>query len=136
LIVLYARIVKLRIQPEKPTQRWTLTIREEQRAIRRLLTSLPSLRSRADEILREVDPDAVAAAFDEMGARTGSDLKACLCLISTWRDCWASKSQTAMRSAIMRREKFNALPGGRTGYVTVGNRVLESQGYRESHARH
>ncbi len=76
LIVLYAHVLKLRIQPDKATQSWRLTIREQQRATRRLLKSLPSLRPRADDILREVYPDAVAAAFDGMGTRTGSDPKA------------------------------------------------------------
>jgi hypothetical protein len=73
LIVLYAHILKSRIQPEKATESWRLTIREQQRAIRRLLKSLPSLGHRADEILREVYPDAVEMTFDEMGRMTGSD---------------------------------------------------------------
>jgi hypothetical protein len=73
LIVLYAHILKSRIQPEKATESWRLTIREQQRAIRRLLTSLPSLGRRADDILREVYPDAVEMAFDEMGKMAGSD---------------------------------------------------------------
>jgi hypothetical protein len=73
LIVLYAHILKSRIQPEKATESWRLTIREQQRAVRRLLKSLPSLKHRADDILREIYPDAVALAFDEMGKVTGSD---------------------------------------------------------------
>jgi hypothetical protein len=73
LIILYAHVLKMNIQPETVTESWRLTIREEQRAIRRLLKSLPSLRHRADDILREVYPDAVEMAFDEMGALTGSD---------------------------------------------------------------
>ena len=73
LIVLYAHVLKSRIQPEKATESWRLTIREQQRAIGRLLTSLPSLKHRADNILREVYPDAVALAFDEIGKLTGSD---------------------------------------------------------------
>lgn len=73
LIVLYAHILKSRIQPEKATDSWRLTIREQQRAIRRLLRSLPSLKHRADDILREVYPDAVEMAFDEMGKLTGAD---------------------------------------------------------------
>ncbi len=73
LIVLYAHILEPRIQPEKATGSWRLTIRERQRAIRRLLKSLPSLGHRADDILREVYPDAVETAFDEMGKLTGSD---------------------------------------------------------------
>jgi hypothetical protein len=48
LIVLYAHVLKAQIQPEKATQSWRLTIREQRRAIRRLFKSLPSLRSRAD----------------------------------------------------------------------------------------
>jgi len=73
LIVLYAQVLKLRIQPEKATESRRLTIREHQRAIRRLLKSLPSLKHQADEILREVYPDAVERAFDEMGKLTGPD---------------------------------------------------------------
>nr|WP_294521181.1 DUF29 domain-containing protein [uncultured Rhodopila sp.] len=69
LIVLYAHIPKLRIQPEMATRSWRLTTREQQREIRRLLKSLPSLR-------HEVYPDAVEAAFDQMGAWTGADPKA------------------------------------------------------------
>ena len=67
LIILYAHILKWNIQPEKATESWRLTIREQQRAIRRLLKSLPSLKHRADDILREVCPDAVETAFDKMG---------------------------------------------------------------------
>jgi Domain of unknown function DUF29 len=73
LIILYAHILKSNIQPEKATESWRLTIREQQRAIRRLLKSLPSLNHRADDILREVYPDAVEMAFDEMGKLSGSD---------------------------------------------------------------
>lgn len=72
LIILYAHILKWNIQPEKATESWRLTIREQQRAIRRLLKSLPSLKHRADDILREVYPDAVEMTFDEMGL-TGRD---------------------------------------------------------------
>lgn len=73
LIGLYAHVLKSNIQPEKATESWRLTIREQQRAIRRLLKSLPSLRHRADDILREVYPDAVEMPFYEMGKLTGSD---------------------------------------------------------------
>lgn len=73
LIVLYSHVLKLRIQPEKATESWQLTVREQQRAIRRLLKSLPSLQHRADAILREIYPDSVEGAFDEMGKRPGSD---------------------------------------------------------------
>ena len=73
LIVLYAHILKWRIKPEKATNSWKLTIHEQQRAIRWLLKSLPSLKHHADDILREVYPDAVALALDEMGDVTGSD---------------------------------------------------------------
>ena len=73
LIILYAHILKSKIQPEKATESWRLTIREQQRAIRRLLKSLPSLNHRADDILREIYPDAVEMAFDEMGKLSGSD---------------------------------------------------------------
>jgi hypothetical protein len=73
LTVLYAHILKSRIQPEKATESWRLTIREQQRAIRRRLKSLPSLSHRADEILRDVYPDAVEMAFDKMGKQSSSD---------------------------------------------------------------
>ncbi len=72
-VVLYAHILKSRIQPEKATQGWRLTIREQQRAIRRLLKNLPNLNQRAEEILRDVYPDAVELAFDEMGKLSKSD---------------------------------------------------------------
>jgi hypothetical protein len=73
LTVLYANILKSRLQPEKATESWRLTIREQQRAIRRLLKSLPSLSHGANEILRDVYPDAVEMAFDEIGKQSGSD---------------------------------------------------------------
>jgi hypothetical protein len=73
LIILYAQILKSKIQPEKTTESWRRTIREQQRAIRRLLKDLPSLKHRADDILQEVYPDAVEMAFDEMGKLTGAD---------------------------------------------------------------
>jgi hypothetical protein len=73
IVILYAHILKWRIQPEKATESWRLTIREQQRAIRRLLKSLPSLSPRADDILREVYSDAVELAFDEMGKLSGTD---------------------------------------------------------------
>nr|WP_294511351.1 DUF29 domain-containing protein [uncultured Rhodopila sp.] len=73
LILLYAQILKLRIQPEMATRSWRLTIRDQQRAIRLLFRTLPGLKHRADEILKDVYPDAVEAAFDEIGPLTGSD---------------------------------------------------------------
>lgn len=73
LIVLYAHILKSRIQPEKATESWQLTIREQQRAMRRRLNSLPSLQHPADDIPREVYPDAIEMAFGEMGKLTGAD---------------------------------------------------------------
>jgi Domain of unknown function DUF29 len=73
LTVLYALILKSRIQPERATESWRLTIRQQQRAIRRLLKSLPSLNHRADDIVREVHPDAVETAFDGIGKPIGSD---------------------------------------------------------------
>ena len=73
LIVLYSHILKLRIQPENASKSWRLTIRAQQRAIRRLLKSVPSLKHRADDILAEVYPDAVETAFDEMDKQSASD---------------------------------------------------------------
>ena len=73
LIILYAHILRLRIQPEKATESWRLVIREQQRAIRRVLKNLPSLNSKADAILRDAYPDAVEMALDKMGKLTGSD---------------------------------------------------------------
>ena len=43
LIILYAHILKSNIQPEKATESWRLTIREQQRAIRRLLDARAGL---------------------------------------------------------------------------------------------
>jgi hypothetical protein len=71
LVVLYAHILKFRIQPEKASRSWRLTVLEQQRAIRAILESLPSLKRRADDILREVYPDAVKAASID----TGTDSK-------------------------------------------------------------
>ncbi len=68
LVVLYAHILKYRLQPERTTRSWGLTVLEQQRAIRRLLKHLPSLATRAPEILRDVYPDAVQAALLETGA--------------------------------------------------------------------
>ncbi|HEY4044726.1 MAG TPA: DUF29 domain-containing protein [Rhodopila sp.] len=73
LVVLYAHVLNWRIQPENATESWRLTIREQQRAVRRLLKSLPSLERRADDVLREIYPDAVERAFDEMKRPTGLD---------------------------------------------------------------
>ena len=67
LIVLYAHILKFRHQPGKATRSWLLTIREQQRAIRRLLKKLPSLNARANGIVEDIYPDAVETAMDETG---------------------------------------------------------------------
>jgi len=68
LVVLYAHILKYRLQPDRATRNWGLTVLEQQRAIRRLLKHLPSLATRTPEILRDVYPDAVQAALLETGA--------------------------------------------------------------------
>lgn len=67
LIVLYAHILKFQHQPEKATRSWLLTIREQQRAIRRLLKKLPSLKARANDIVEDIYPDAVETSMDETG---------------------------------------------------------------------
>jgi hypothetical protein len=67
LVVLYSHILKVLVQPEKFGRSWRLTVLEQQRAIRAILESLPSLKRRADDILREVYPDAVRAASVETG---------------------------------------------------------------------
>jgi hypothetical protein len=67
LVVLYSHILKFLVQPEKASRSWRLSVLEQQRAIRVLLGGLPSLKRRADAILREVYPDAVRAASVETG---------------------------------------------------------------------
>jgi Domain of unknown function DUF29 len=68
LVVLYSHVLKYHLQQERATRSWRLTVLEQQRAIRRLFKHLPSLAKRADEILRDVYPDAVQAALLETGA--------------------------------------------------------------------
>jgi Domain of unknown function DUF29 len=72
LVVLYAHVLKFRIQPETATRSWRLTVLEQQRAIRTMLESLPSLKRRADDILREVYSDAVRAASIDTGVTSKS----------------------------------------------------------------
>ncbi len=67
LIVLYAHILKFQHQPEEATRSALLTIREQQRAIRRLLKKLPSLKARANDIVEDIYSDAVETAMDETG---------------------------------------------------------------------
>ncbi len=74
LIVLYSHIVKMHLQPDRITRSWKLTIAEQQRAIRRLLKKLPSLGVRADSIMRDILPDALATALEETGAGAGIDM--------------------------------------------------------------
>jgi hypothetical protein len=67
LTVLLQHMIKFIVQPERASRSWSLTVLEQQREVRRLLTAIPSLRTRADEILREVYSDAHKAASVEIG---------------------------------------------------------------------
>ena len=58
MTLLMQHMIKYSVQPERASRSWTLTILEQQREIRRLLVAIPTLRARADEVLREVFPDA------------------------------------------------------------------------------
>jgi Domain of unknown function DUF29 len=62
-------MIKYTVQPDRASRSWTLTILEQQLEVRRLLAAIPSLRARADEVLREVFPDAQKAALVEIGGQ-------------------------------------------------------------------
>jgi hypothetical protein len=67
LTVLYAHILKFQIQPGRASRSWRSTIAEQQRAIRQIMKSLPSLGKRALAMVPELYPDAIKAAAIETG---------------------------------------------------------------------
>ncbi|HYZ22643.1 MAG TPA: DUF29 domain-containing protein [Rhodopila sp.] len=69
LVVLLAHQFKMQHQPKRISRSWKLTNSEQQRAIRRLLKKLPSLAARADAVLAESIPDAIALAREETGVK-------------------------------------------------------------------
>jgi Domain of unknown function DUF29 len=69
MTLLMQHMIKYIVQPERASRSWTLTILEQQREVRRLLAAIPTLRARADEVLREVFPDAQKAALVEIGGQ-------------------------------------------------------------------
>lgn len=64
---LLQHLVKLKMQPEKMTRSWVLTIVHQQNAVRRLFRGIPSMRQHADRPFSEAYEDAVR----EAGAETG-----------------------------------------------------------------
>jgi hypothetical protein len=73
-------MIKYTVQPERASRSWTLAILEQQREVRRLLAAIPSLRARADEVLREVFPDAQKAALVEIGGQMSLPPLSCFTL--------------------------------------------------------
>jgi hypothetical protein len=53
LAVLLGHLLKWQLQPERRSRSWFLSVREQRRAITRLLEQNPSLRSRLDEALSD-----------------------------------------------------------------------------------
>ena len=69
LEVLCAHVLKCLWQPERDSASWHITIAEQQRQIKRLRKSLPSLSARIDSIFGDVLPNAVSAALRETGLK-------------------------------------------------------------------
>jgi hypothetical protein len=67
LAVLLAHLLKWRHQPEQRGHSWRYTIKEQRRAVERLLQDSPSLRVRLPELLAEADEDAILAAAKDTG---------------------------------------------------------------------
>ena len=67
LIVLIAHILKWRLQPDRRSRSWVLTVREQRRRIERLIRRNPSLKSRLLSIYKDAYPSAVDRAADETG---------------------------------------------------------------------
>jgi hypothetical protein len=65
LAVLLAHLLKWRFQPDRRGNSWRLTILEQRRRARRIVSRSPSLRPRLDEILNEAYGDAVLIAGRE-----------------------------------------------------------------------
>ena len=65
LIVLIMHLLKCQYQPEKLSQSWISTIKEQRRQIRKLLKNSPSLKSYLPQIMDESYQDARFEASDE-----------------------------------------------------------------------
>jgi hypothetical protein len=65
LAVLLAHLLKWRFQPDRRGNSWHLTILEQRRRSRRIVSRNPSLRPRLDDILAEAYGDAVLIAARE-----------------------------------------------------------------------
>ena len=72
LIVLIAHILKWRLQPDRRSRGWVLTVREQRRRIERLIRRNPSLKSRLLSIYEDAYPSAVDRAADETGLPDGA----------------------------------------------------------------
>ena len=65
LIRLMAHLLKLDHGKNRdPARQWELTVREQRRAIKRLLKRMPSLEAKLPEMIVELYPDARAEALD------------------------------------------------------------------------
>ncbi|MFB2839117.1 DUF29 domain-containing protein [Floridanema evergladense] len=69
LIVLIAHLLKWEYQTDRRSRSWYLTIREQSRAIRRLLKESPSLKPYLPEAIADAYEDAVILAAKETGMK-------------------------------------------------------------------
>lgn len=67
LVVLVGHMLKIRYQPHKHGKSWNATVRTQQREIRTLLRSVPSVAARRDAVLADAYPDAKDLAVVETG---------------------------------------------------------------------
>lgn len=67
LTVLLHHLLKVRVQPERLTRSWVVTILGQQREIRSIIDGIPSLGRQADLIAAAAYPDAVRLAARETG---------------------------------------------------------------------
>ncbi len=67
LAVLLQHLLKVRMQPERLSRSWRVTILTEQREVSEIVTGTPSLGAQAGTLLVEVYPDAVRLASTETG---------------------------------------------------------------------
>lgn len=65
--VLLTHLLKWRIEDLERSKSWRITIRNQRKAIRRLLGQSPSLVRYVDEAIEREYPDAAADAVEEMG---------------------------------------------------------------------
>jgi hypothetical protein len=67
LTVLLHHLLKIRLQPERLTRNWIMTILEQQSEIRSIIEGIPSLGRQAEAIATEAYPDAIRRAARETG---------------------------------------------------------------------